>query len=356
MIHISKPYIGEEEKQAVLAVLESGMLAQGPRTAELEARFAQLCGVKHAIATSSGTTALQTALLAHGIGPGDEVITTPFTFIASVNTILLTGAKPVLVDIDAETFNINPGLIEKAITSRTRAMMPVHLYGYPCDMNAIGEIARRYNLAIVEDACQAIGARYQGQAVGSFGAGCFSLYATKNVMAGEGGMITTNDDAVAEACRLLRNHGMRQRYEYERLGYNFRTTDLHAAIGLAQIARLDTFTRQRRKNADYLNDRLTTVIAPRVRPGYEHVWHQYTVRLTGKRDRDTAVQKLTAAGVGAAVFYPRPAHYYPHLREAVGEASLPAAERAATEVISLPVHPLLTLADLEKIVSEVNRL
>jgi len=179
MIPISKPFIGEAEKAAVLEVLESGMLAQGPRTAKLEEKWAAACGVKFAIATSSGTTALHIALLAHGIGPGAEVITTPFTFVASVNTILYVGARPVFVDIEAETFNINPNLIEAAITPRTAAIMPVHLYGYPCDMDPILAIAARHNLAVIEDAAQAIGADYRGKRVGGFGTGCFSLYATR---------------------------------------------------------------------------------------------------------------------------------------------------------------------------------
>ena len=235
MIPISKPYIGDAERQAVLEVLDSGMLAQGPKTALLEAKFAAVCGVKHAVATSNGTTALYLALLAHGIGPGDEVITTPFTFIASVNSIIFTGARPVFADIDPETFNISPARVESAITPRTRAIMPVHLFGLPCDMNALTDIARRHGLSLIEDAAQAVGADYHGRRVGSFGTGCFSLYATKNVMSGEGGMITTDDEAIANQCRLLRSHGMARRYYHDMLGYNFRLTDLHAAIGVAQI-------------------------------------------------------------------------------------------------------------------------
>lgn len=357
MIPISKPFIGEAEKQAVLDVLESGMLVQGPRTAALEARFATVCGTRHAVATSSGTTALHIALLAHGIGPGDEVITTPFTFIASVNSIIYVGARPVFVDIAAETFNIDPALIEAAITPRTKAILPVHLYGYPCDMNAILDIARRHSLVVIEDAAQAIGAEYKGRRIGSLGTGCFSLYATKNVMSGEGGMITTDDDALAERCRLLRSHGMQRRYYHDILGYNFRMTDLHAAIGLVQIERLDEFTAQRRANAAYLNAHLKSVITPQVRPGYGHVWHQYTVRVRSGSGRDAAVKRLNDAGVGTGIFYPMPAHKQAHL-VALGldGASLPVAERLAGEVISLPVHPLLSQSDLDTIVTEVNKL
>jgi dTDP-4-amino-4,6-dideoxygalactose transaminase len=356
MIPISKPFIGEAEKQAVLAVLESGMLAQGSRTAALEEKFADVCGVKHAIATSSGTTALHLALLAQGLRAGDEVLTTPFTFIASVNSILYCGARPVLVDIEPDTFNLNPDLIEAQITPRTKAILPVHLYGYPCNMEAILDIARRHHLLVVEDAAQAIGAEFKGKRVGSFGVGCFSLYATKNVMSGEGGMITTNDDAVADKCRLLRNHGMPRRYYHEMLGYNSRLSDLHAAIGLAQLARLGEFTAKRRANAEYLNRHITGVVTPQVRAGYAHVWHQYTVRVDRGRDRDAVVKRLNAAGVGTGIFYPIPAHWQGYVREIVGEVKLPVAEQMAREVISLPVHPQLSQADLELIVCEVNKL
>jgi dTDP-4-amino-4,6-dideoxygalactose transaminase len=356
VIPISKPYIGEAEKQAVMEVLDSGMLAQGPRTAKFEERFAQVCGVKHAIATTSGTTALHVALLAHDIGPGDEVITTSFTFIASVNSILFTGAKPVFVDIDEETFNLDPALIERAITPRTKAIMPVHLYGYVCDMDALQSIADKHGLVIVEDAAQAVGATYKGKAAGGFGTGVFSLYATKNVMSGEGGMVTTNDDTLADKCRLIRNHGMKRRYYHDMLGYNFRMSDLHAAIGLAQMDRLAGFTEKRRANAAYLNARIESVVTPKVKDGYDHVWHQYTVRVDGGRDRDAAVKQLNDAGVGTGVFYPVPAHQQGYIRDLLGDVSLPVSERLATEVISLPVHPQLSQADLDTIVTEVNKL
>jgi dTDP-4-amino-4,6-dideoxygalactose transaminase len=365
MIPISKPYIGDAEKKAVMEVLDSGMLAQGPRTAKFEERFAQVCGCKHAIATSSGTTALHIALLANGVGPGDEVITTPFTFIASANSILFTGARPVFVDVDPDTFNIDPDLIEQAITPHTKAIMPVHLYGYVCDMDAIQAIADRHGLKIVEDAAQAIGASFKSQKAGSFGTGCFSLYATKNVMSGEGGMITTNDDAVAEKCRMLRNHGMKRRYYHDMLGFNFRMTDLCAAIGLAQLDRLDEFTAKRRANAAYFNAKIESVITPKVKDGYGHVWHQYTIRVPkkavgifedGRHDRDAAAKQLNDAGVGTGIFYPVPAHQQMYVREIVGDMHLPVAEQLAQEVISLPVHPLLSQADLETIVTEVNRL
>lgn len=356
MIQIAKPYIGEEEKQLVMEVLNSGMLAQGPKVAALETAFAEVCGVKHAIATSSGTTALHIALLAHGIGPGDEVITTSFTFIASANSILFTGATPVFVDIEADTFNINPKLVEAAVTPRTKAILPVHLYGYMCDMDALQAIADKHNLVIIEDACQAVGATYQGEKAGSFGTGTFSLYATKNIMSGEGGMITTDDDHIAEQCRLIRSHGMKVRYYHDMLGYNFRMSDLHAAIGLAQIGRLTGFTAARQANAAYLNQHITAAITPTVKPGYEHVWHQYTIRLDGGHDRDAAVKQLNEAGIGTGIFYPVPVHQQDYMRALIGEVKLPIAEQMAKEVISLPVHPQVSQADLEKIVMEVNQL
>ncbi len=356
MIPISRPSITEAEKSAVLAVLDSGMLAMGPKTAEFETAFAEMCGVKHAVAVSSGTTALHIALLANGIGPGDEVITTPFTFIASINSILFAGATPVFVDIEPETFNLDFSQVEQAITPRTKAIMPVHLYGHLCDIPGLLAIAEKHNLKIIEDACQAVMAAYEGRKAGSFGTGAFSFYATKNMMTGEGGMITTNDDEVAEACKMLRSHGMKRRYYHEMLGYNFRMMDLQAAIGLEQLKRLPEFNEKRRQNADYLNARIESAVTPREKDGYRHTWHQYTLRVNHGRSREAAVEQLTGAGIGTGVYYPVPAHRQAHVRKVVGEVSLPVAEQMSREVLSLPVHPLLSRSDLEKIVSEVNKL
>jgi perosamine synthetase len=361
MISISKPIIGDEEKQAVLEVLESGMLAQGKYTALLETKFAAASGTEHAIATSSGTTALQVALMAHGLGEGDTVITTPFTFIATVNSILSVGAKPVFVDIDAATFNIDPNLIEAAITPSTKAIVVVHLYGQICEMDSILAIAEKHNLAVIEDAAQAVGAEYKGKRAGSFGTGCFSLYATKNVMSGEGGMITTNDPDYDHLCRMIRNHGMQKRYHHEMIGYNFRISDLHSAIGSVQMDRLDDITKKRQANAEYLNEHIESVIKPTVSAGNKHVWHQYTIRVPDANldgsTRDAAVKQLTDQGVGTGIFYPIPAHKHAYLRDyGIDEISLPVAEKAAAEVISLPIHPQLTRQDLEKIAYEVNRL
>jgi perosamine synthetase len=354
VIPISKPLIGDEEKEAILAVLESGQLAQGPRVQEFEEQFARFCGVQHAIATSSGTTALLTALLAHRIGAGDEVITSPFTFVASANSILSAGATPVFVDIEEESYNIDPALIEEKITSRNRAIMPVHLYGYPCDMDRIMDLARRHNLVVIEDACQAHGAAIRGQKVGSYGTGCFSFYPSKNMTTAEGGMITTQDDEVAERARLIRNHGQSQLYHHVASGYNFRMTELQAALGLVQLEKLPSWNRRRIENASYLTERLSNVVTPRVKEGYEHVFHQYTVRVN--HDRDGALEKLTQAGIGARVYYPLPVHQQPLYVELGFDDSLPVAERMSREVLSLPVHPGLTPEELDKIATEVSKL
>jgi dTDP-4-amino-4,6-dideoxygalactose transaminase len=357
MIPVSKPFIGEEEKKAVLEVMDSGMIVQGPRTQALEGAFAKAVGVKHAIATSSGTTALHVALLAHGIGPGDEVITSPFTFVASVNSIVYAGATPVFGDIDEGSFNLDPASVEKLITAKTKAIMPVHIYGRPCNMDAYRALAEKHKVALIEDCAQSIGAAWKGTMTGAFGTGCFSLYATKNVMSGEGGMITTNDDTVAELCRTIRQHGMRRRYYHDILGFNFRMTDLHAAIGLVQLGRLGDFTAKRRANAAYLTQHLTRVLPPKNCPG--HVYHQYTVRLVGAtaEQRDQAVARLNEAGVGCGVFYPVPANKQKHLIDlGLSKGEVPVAERLSNEVFSLPVHPQLTQEDLEIIVREVNAL
>lgn len=355
MIPIAKPQIGPEEKQAVLEVLDSGIIAQGSRVKTFEETFAQMCGVKHAIATSSGTTALHVALLAHGIGSGEEVITTPFTFIASANSILYSGARPVFIDIDPITFNMDPDLLEAAITPKTRAIMPVHLFGLSCDMDAIMYIASKHNLLVIEDACQSHGASFNGHRVGSFGTGAFSFYPTKNITSAEGGMITTNDDLVEEKCRVIRQHGMRRRYYHDELGFNYRMTDIHAAIGLEQIKKLTYFNQSRQSNARYLNDRLEdSVKTPSVPEGCEHVYHQYTVRVASSV-RDKLRTYLQEHGVGSEVYYPVPVHKQEFYVNELGyQVSFPETERASEEVLSLPVHPALSQVDLETIASRVK--
>lgn len=354
MISIAKPLIGEEEKAAVLEVLDSGVLAQGPRVKAFEDAFAEMCGVEHAIATTSGTTALHTAMLAHEIGDGDEVVTTSFTFIASANSILYAGARPVFVDIDPLTYNIEPKKIEAAITLHTKAILPVHLFGLICDMDAIMAIAKKHNLLVIEDACQSHGATYKGKKSGSFGTGTFSLYPTKNITSAEGGMITTNDPEIDDKCRVIRQHGMKRRYYHDSLGYNFRMTDVQAAIGLAQLKKLEKFNKVRQANARYLSEHLKGVTVPVVPAGYEHVYHQYTIRVPGGR-RAALVDHLTKQGIGTGVYYPVPVHKQTFYMGELGYSqTLPNAERAAAEVLSLPVHPALTQADLETIVETIN--
>ncbi len=354
MIRIAMPLIAEEEKRAVLAALESGHLAQGARVAEFERAFAEYIGVKHVVAVSSGTAALHTALLAHDIGQGDEVITSPFTFIASANAVLYTGARPVFADIDPATYNLDPGQVAARITPRTRALLPVHLYGQPCDMDAFVELARRYNLAIIEDACQAHGASFRGRKVGAFGTGCFSFYPTKNMTTAEGGAITTDDDVIAERARMIRSHGSRERYRHEMLGYNFRMTDLQAAIGLAQLSKLETWNEIRIKNAAYLNEHLPKALRPFTAPHRRHVYHQYTIRV--QTDRDAARARLAEAGVETSIHYPMPAHRQPVYTQLGYCDQLAESERASAQVLSLPVHPGLSKADLEQVAHAVSAL
>lgn len=354
MIHIAKPLMGEEEKQAVIEVLDSGMIAQGPQVKAFEEAFAEMCGVNHAIATTSGTTALHVTLLAHGIGEGDEVITSPFTFIATANSVLFTGARPVFVDIDPQTYNLDVTQIEAAITSRTKAIMPVHLFGLMAEMDAIMDVAERHDLVVIEDACQAHGAAYKGKRAGAFGSGTFSLYPTKNMTSAEGGMITTNDNEVAENCRVIRQHGMRRRYYHDELGFNFRMTDVHAAIGLAQLGKLEHFNEQRIANAQYFTEHLNGVETPEVPPGYHHVFHQYTVRVPDGR-RDALAAHLKQNGVGTGIYYPVPIHQQTYYVNELGyDVTLPVAETACEEVLSLPVHPALSQEDLETIVTAAN--
>jgi dTDP-4-amino-4,6-dideoxygalactose transaminase len=335
-----------------LEVIDSKQLAQGAQVEAFEQALADFCGTKHAIATSSGTTALQTAVLAHGIGPGDEVVTTPFTFIASANAVLFAGAKPVFVDIEEGTYNIDPGLIEAAVTPQTKAILPVHIFGNPCDMEAIMGIAARHGLVVIEDACQAHGASVAGRAVGAFGTGCFSFYPTKNITTAEGGIITTNDDQLADRARLIRSHGQRQRYYHETIGYNFRMTEIQAAIGRVQLGKLQQFTAKRRENAAYLTERLEGVITPYEAPGSHHVYHQYTVRVLDGRDELAA--HLRERGIATGIYYPLPVHKQAVYQRLGYTDHLPVAEKACEQVLSLPVHPALTQQDLDRIVQGVS--
>ncbi len=336
-------------------VLRSGMVAMGRKTAEFEEAWAAYCGVRHAVFMANGTVALEAVLEALGIGPGDEVITVSFTFNATVSAILRVGATPVFVDIRADDFCMDPALVEAAITPRTKAIMPVHLYGLMADMDPLVEIAERHGIPIIEDAAQAHGASYRGRRAGQFGPAMFSLYATKNLMTGEGGFATTDDDALADRIRLFRNHGMRVRYQHESLGTNFKPTDLAAALGLAQLARLDERTAQRRRNAARLTDGLRGYLTPVVPDGREHVWHQYTMRFPGERQR--VIDGLTERGIGTLIYYPVPVHRQAYLQAFVPGAAdldLPVTNRLSDEVLSIPVRPNLTEEELQAVIDAVR--
>lgn len=350
MIPVAKPIIGDDERAAVDAVLASGGLAQGPRVAQFEEGFAEWVDGATCVAVNSGTSALHLGMLAAGIGPGDEVIVPSFTFAATANSVALTGATPVFVDIDPVTFCIDPKAVEAAITPRSRAVVPVHLYGHPADMTTLMPIAREHGLTIIEDAAQAHGAQWDGKAVGSFGTvGAFSFYPTKNMTSGEGGMVTTADPAVARAVRLLRNQGMEARYQNEVVGLNNRMTDIHAAIGIVQLGKLRGWTEQRRANAQFLSSNLRGVICPTEAPDAVHVFHQYTIRVPD--DRDGFAAALQQRGVGSGVYYPIPVHRLPSFGLHI---DLPVTEQVASDCLSLPVHPSLSRDDLERIVEAVN--
>ena len=348
MISLSKPFIGEVEKQAVMRVLDSGMIAQGPEVAAFETEFSTLVSEHHCIAVNSGTSALHLALLASGVECGDEVIIPSFTFAATANAVSLCGATPVFVDIDLDTFTIDPNAINAALTAKTSAVMPVHLYGHPAKMNAISEICDKKGLLLLEDAAQAHLATFQSKPVGTFGTSAFSFYPTKNMTSGEGGMIVTSDSDIARKSRLLRNQGMEKRYENEIVGFNNRMTDIHAAIGRVQLTSLAERTEKRKENANFFNKNLTTVSTPFIHPEAEHVFHQYTDRTP---DRDSLIDLLTKEEIGHGIYYPIPVHELPSFAK---EFDLPNTRIAAEEVLSLPVHPFLTEEEKSRIVEVIN--
>jgi perosamine synthetase len=355
--------IGEEEIQRVTDVLRSGILAQGKVVEEFEDAFAKYCDVDYAIATSSGTAALHTALAALGVKKNDEVITTDFSFIASASSILMQGAKPVFCDIEKETFNIDPLLIEERITNKTKAILPVHLYGHPTDMDLINEIAADHDLLVLEDACQAHGTLYHNQKVGGLGdVGVFSFYPTKNMTTGEGGIITTNEEKIAKKARLIRNHGQHEKYKHGSLGYNYHMTNISAAIGLAQINHLDEWNRKRRENASFLTqafDSMNSFQPPIVKPYATHCFHQYTIALKdeSKLKREEVIAHLQKQSIGFGVHYPLPLHQQPLFNTAdTNMNDFPVATNASEHVLSLPVHPQLSTQDLTSIVSCFNQL
>jgi len=349
-IPIAAPDVGPRERARILEVLDSGHLAEGEQVAAFEAEFADQCGTAEAIATSNGTTALHAALEALGIGDGDRVLTSPFSFVATANAIRHAGATPVFADVEPATLNLDPDRAEAIASDEPLdALLVVHLFGLPADMDRFREIAATHDLLLVEDAAQAHGASYRGRPVGSIGdVGCFSFYPTKNMTTGEGGMIVTDSGSVASRARRFCNHGRSGTYDHVTVGHNFRMTDLAAAIGRAQLERLPDFLSARRANAVCLTAGLedAPLSVPPTPEDRRHAFHQYTVRTD---DRDHLRATLDEAGVDTGVYYPTPIHRQPAYDDV--EESFPVAETAASEVLSLPVHPALTDRDLDRILA-----
>ena len=351
-LSIAQPIIQRDDISAVKKVLKSGNLAQGPEVAKFESEFSDLVDGRSCVAVNSGTSGLHLALLALGIGPGDEVIVPTFTFAATANSVALTGATPIFVDVDPLTFNMNPEGIVAAISAKTKAIQVVHLYGLPAAMDEILKIARERKLLIVEDCAQAHMASIGGKPVGTFGdAAVFSFYPTKNMTSGEGGMIVTSEENVALICKSLRNQGMMKKYENELRGFNLRMTDIHAALGRTQLKKLSDWTNRRIDNASVLSSRISGLQTPVSPKGFKHVFHQYTIRV--KQNRDSFISKLGDKGIGAGVYYPKPVHALPAYALSL---DLPIANTLCNEVVSLPVHPSLRMRDLRRISSNVNAL
>ena len=362
-IPISTVRLGPEVEAMVLEVLRSGLIAQGPIVKRLEDGFAELTGVKHVVAVNNGTTALIAAVNVLDLQPGDEVITSPFTFVATLNAIIAAGATACFADIGAADFNMDSQAMAAAITPRTKVLLPVHLYGQCADMESISGVASDHELHLIEDAAQAHGAQVGDRVAGSWGIGCFSLYATKNITSAEGGLISTNDDAIADRLRVLRNQGMRQRYQYEMAGNNYRLTDLQAAVCVPQLSTYEANVAARQRNASVLTEGLSAVpgvVPPAALPGRHHVWHQYTILIEdgARLARDEVIDGLVAAGIGCGIYYPKLVFDYDCYREhpQVVAGSFPVASDVVRRCLSLPVHQYLTDSDLDRIVSTVSSL
>ncbi|MHC4891234.1 MAG: DegT/DnrJ/EryC1/StrS family aminotransferase [Planctomycetota bacterium] len=359
MIPINLPKIGEEEVEAVVKVLRSGLLTSGlgngPTVTHFEKKFAEFAGVKHAIAVNTGTAALHSAIVAAGVKHGEEVILPSFTFVATAEAVVMAGGKPVFTDIDRETYNISPAEIKKNITKKAKAIVPVDLYGLPAEIKPIQEIAAKHGLALVEDAAQAHGATYDGKPAGVLAdAACWSLYASKNLTTGEGGIITTKSDEMAETLRLIRTHGEKAKYVSLMLGYNYRMSEIQAAIGLVQLEKLPSFVAKRRENAKRLTRLLVKterLQLPKESKDRQHSWYLYTVRLKNatENERNKIVEELRRREIGAEVYYVNPVHLMPYYRENFGGRKLPETEKAVKQVFSLPIHPGVTESQVDYI-------
>ncbi len=359
MIPIARPLIEENEKQAVIDVLDSGMIAAGEYVNKFEAQFAKYINSRYGIACSSGTTALDVALKAAGIKKGDKVLTTPFTFIASSNAILYSGAEPVFTDIEADTFNISPDAIRKKLKEELdiKALLIVHLYGLSCNMDEIMKIVDEYDLILIEDCAQAHGAEYRGKKAGTFGdVSTFSFYPTKNITTGEGGMVLTDNEKIYKKAKLLINHGSQERYNHEVLGYNYRMTNIAAAIGLSQLEKLNDFNQKRQRNAAFFTENLKDISwleTPVVPEGYKHVFHQYTIKIN--KNRDDFADYLKNNGIGYGIHYPLTVNKQPLYKKLGYEKEeYRVAEEMSSKVISIPVHPALNESELNKIVDVIG--
>ena len=356
MINIAKPLLGDEEKKAVCEVIDSGMIANGAVVTEFEQKFATYIGVKNGIATTSGTTALEVALRALGIGSGDVVLTTPFSFIATTNSILYAGATPAFADIDPDSLNIDPEKAEQVLKSISgiKAILLVHLFGRSCDMDAFNALAEKYKALLIEDCAQCHGSTWKGKKAGSFGkASCFSFYPTKNMATGEGGMVMTDCEETAKKCKMLINHGMEIRYYHDIVGYNYRMTNIAGAIGLCQLEKLTLMNAKRKKTAAYYDMHINNELISKPEAVDGHVYHQYTVRVA-RGKRDTFIEYLTEKKIGHGVFYPLTIPEQKCYAQYNFATDYPVADMIKSEVVSLPIHPGLTDDEIQQVTEVVN--
>jgi dTDP-4-amino-4,6-dideoxygalactose transaminase len=369
MIPINRPIFNQEEKDEVQKVLDSGIvtnrLGEGPMNKAFQDELAEFIGVKRVLTVSSGTAALHSALLAAGVKNGDEVIVPPFTFVATANVALLAGGKPVFADIEPKTYTLDPSKFKKAITKKTKAVIPVHLYGHPADMDPIMEVAEEKGVHVIEDCAQSIGAEYKGKKTGSIGhMGCYSFYASKNITTGEGGAVTTNDDELAEKVWMIRRHGEKEEYQCQMLGHNYRMPEIEAAIGRVQLRKLPSFMEARTKNAKALTEGLSDLTAielPIIREWAKHAWYLYTTRVRKQKSpvqRNDLMKQLSEHGITAAAYYESPIHLSPYYAKIFKykKGDFPESEEAADEVMSIPCHPAVTDEDMAKILETLSTL